>query len=287
MKMLKPVIKLSKFFLIVFVFVSILHASEGKVVQVYQFYPARFLPGFEGGKELSVLAEKYFAMDSGKLEDKVEEKSTSTIWIKGTLFRIDPEGAGEATSIILKSDRDSVIILDHKEKTSLELSVADLSKMSQGIMDFSPAEKPEKTVEAKIKLEKTGARRVINGIGCDGYTTSSSQDVSELWITQEKKELFVSFREWARSMSEVTKLEDFDDVLLNKLDVIDGFPVLVKTLTPAGLTVMEIKSIETISVSGDLFEPPADYTRKSYRDMVDEMLREMQKFLEEIGGEEK
>ena len=285
--------KLSIFLLILFTSASSLRASEGKILQAYQFFPAEFLPNFKEGEDLSGSAQKYFAMDPRILENTKAERSTATIWIKGSLFRIDPEGTGEVKSIIFKSARDSIVILDHKEKTSLELSVDDLSKMRRGLKDNFQAETAGRESETrtnaggkKSELTKLGKSKVINGHRCEGYAFSSAREISELWITEEGKELFKSFRDWGRSMSKLTRMKGLDETFIGKLDVMDGFPILLKTLPSSGYSVMEIKSIDERPVPDDLFQAPAAYRKESYEDMVNEMMKAMEEFFQGTEGKD-
>jgi hypothetical protein len=276
--------------LLVLIPYTMLQAAEGKIVQSYKHYPGRHLPGFGDGSDLSALAKKFFSMDLSSLESRVSESSTATVLIKGNMVRINPEDAKAANSVIFKADRKTVVILDHEGKTSLELSLDQLGKMSSEISYFpedpmydsneatretAPAEKPS--------IEKLGTSREINGFKCEGSRFDTDEDLSEVWITGENSDLFEDFKDWIESLSDAKGVKDLDENLMKKIEYFDGFPVLSKTITSSGLSVMEIKSIETVPVSAELFEAPEEYRKMSYQEMIIEMMKGMQKFLEEMG----
>lgn len=271
-----------------------LHSSEGRIIQSYRFFAAQVLPEAGFGLPLSDLARKYFALDPDGLPG--EEKSTTTLWIKNSMLRIDPDSSEAVRSILFMSEKDTVLVLDHREQTCLALSVNDLGRMNKTVVTQVPGEREGEAASTreqgegggKTVLEKLGTTKIIGGHRCAGYMHERSESMSEVWMAEENLDLFEPYKRMTMAISKISRMNEFNEDFSLTLDLLEGFPILVKTASAAGLSVMEIRKIEKMHVPDDLFRSPEGYRKETYEDMMWEMIDAMQEHFEgsRAGGRE-
>ena len=220
-------------------------------------------------------------------------KAQMTRYIDSSKVRFDTNGDKGKQTIIFRADKDVFWVINHTEKTYVEITREDMRRIKQMMdmlkkqMDELPPEKKaqmEKMMKQKMgdKMEKVKYKKVKSGIKvnqwtCDqymGYTGSSKK--SELWTTS-----FASLGLTINDFGAMKKMSEFfsemaggffnkdmfrSDIVPGQKKTADDFSgVPVKGQfyqNGAVASSMEIKEIKRQNLSPSLFELPAGYTKK-------------------------
>lgn len=178
------------------------------------------------------------------------------IWVAGDRLRRDD---GDATSTILRLDRNRLYIVNHQDRTYSELSLPlDLQKLgaSQDALKTVVQVKPSNETK---KIRSWNARRVevdvsnAAGLKLDGT----------LWVSTDV-EAYAALNRMAVSLA---ALQPGGANLARQLEEIGGFPVVQETDVEMNgsrfKTREELVSVETKAAPAGLYEPPAGYVKEA------------------------
>lgn len=220
-------------------------------------------------------------------------KTQMSRYIDSSKVRFDTDGEKGKQTIIYRVDKDAFWVINHTDKTYLEITREDMRKIKQMMdmmkkqMDQMPPEKRaqvEKMMKQKMgdKMEKIKYKKVKSGIKvnqwtCDQYEGySGSLKKSELWTTS-----FSSVGLNINDFSVLKKMSEFfsemaggfinrdmfrSDIIPGQKKTADDFsgvPVKGQFYKDGAMvSSMEIKEIKRENLSPSLFELPAGYTKK-------------------------
>ncbi len=201
-----------------------------------------------------------------------------------------------STEMIYRGDRELVWIVDHKQKSYIQMDRQTMNQMAErfsGVYKQLEAQlaqlPPEQREQAERmlhkqgpeapkpaptgELKKIGETREINGYVCVRYDfyLNGRRD-TELWVTRDSALNFSSMAQLLRSMGEFysgltrnlpgnSRARDFDFQALSNLD---GFPVLIRNFDGDVVTSeTQIRNIRRERVARDFFEAPEGYQAAS------------------------
>jgi hypothetical protein len=178
------------------------------------------------------------------------------IWVAGDKLRRDD---GDASSTILRLDRNKLYVVNHQDRTYSELSLPlDLQKLgaSQDILKTVVQVNP--TNETR-KIRSWNARKVevdvsnAAGLKLDGT----------LWVSKDV-EAYATLNRMAVSMA---ALQPGGANLARQLEQVGGFPVVQEAEVEMNgsrfKTREELVSVETKAAPAGLYEPPAGYAKEA------------------------
>jgi hypothetical protein len=196
----------------------------------------------------------------------------------------------EGMAVILRLDREVMIMIDRKEKKYHEITFKEMEQMMEGagammdaqmeMMKEQLAQLPEeqrKAVEEMMKsqkkpkgpdfkVSKTGESKTIGGYDCQEYViTEGGERSSTIWATRDAKEFELmrkDMEEFARRMQAIAKQGMQDSPQLP--EGIDGFPIVTEW---AGGRKSVVTTIEERSTPAAEFEAPAGFAKESFPGM--------------------
>lgn len=178
------------------------------------------------------------------------------IWVAGDMLRRDD---GDATSTILRLDRNKLYVVNHQDKTYSELSLPlDLQKLgaSQDVLKTTVQVKPSNETK---KIRSWSARRVEVGVS----NAAGLKLDGTLWVSKDV-EGYAALNRMAVSMA---ALQPGGANLARQLEEIGGFPVVQETDVEMNgsrfKTREELVSVETKAAPAGLYEPPAGYAKEA------------------------
>ncbi|MEK6795149.1 MAG: DUF4412 domain-containing protein [Spirochaetota bacterium] len=226
----------------------------------------------------------------GTMTSKNDGKETVTVMNgyaqKGNVREEFAEVRGAAAMekgdyIIYRSDKNTMYIVDTKEKSYMEMPLDAMGQMMGGMMEM-------KVSNPKVSSKAEGGEKV-SGYNCKKIVITSSYDMEmkvmfmttkshveqtqEIWAT---KDVSVGeFGDAYRGKAAKTGMKDLDKLVAREMAALgNAFPV--KTImtqkstsdgkTTVNTSVMTIESITTKALGNDLFTVPADYKKTSLAD---------------------
>lgn len=205
--------------------------------------------------------------------DGTRDKSTNengTIWISKNKMRQDD---GDATSIIIRIDKNKVYILNHTEKTYSEMDIpVDLEKnLTQ------EAKQIIKVMGISSSVIKTEETRVIKGWKSQKYAADISVSMMgmEMPMTMEiwaSRDTGINLKSFHKFYAVLLSINPFTRDLKEDLQKIDGYPVLTEI-------VMKVKCVETRSqeevisveerkIPRGTYDLPSEYTRVAFNPLI-------------------
>lgn len=189
--------------------------------------------------------------------EQLAEIQDMTYWIKGRKLRID----GPEYFAVMDMDERVMRTFQPSQKIYMEISLAQLEQMGQGMDDLADAE--AESSEAEVR--SLGDTRTINGMKATGYEVRAGGELSRGWVTEEHGALIESIRR-IMELAAVGEEEDDDDALSLLAEY--GLPILVQTYDGyETYDIEEILTVEAGTVSDDLFDIPAGYTKRTFPGM--------------------
>jgi len=233
--------------------------------------PVRWLFGKSIG-EIKALAEE---------APEAWEEQRTTLYIKGESFRFDVEVSGGKTSTIFRPDKEVIWNIMWAQKSYLEISQRDMREMMKGLRELSERmakqfgealpEEAREPAKPKIKVRRTGEKKTINGFPCEAFWVQVGDEISEIWMTKKYGQLKKAFEKVMQTMQkafpQVGPAGEEEKEPWELIKDYEGIPILEKKISGTTLEIEEVLRIEKKSVSSDIFEVPAGFERKSFKDI--------------------
>lgn len=229
------------------------------------------------------------------------QHAPSTMWIEGANMRVDSnEASAQATGILFDGAGKRMVILNDTDKSYMVITSEDMKRMKDSmkamraqaqarLKDMPPEQR--KRMEAMLdqmgggdqkpreyKFEKMGAKKTINGFGCEMYRLKIDGKVHEEdcvapWgPAAVQKSDFDALKPFFEQMS-----KDFsgaagnggDRDLLERINKAPGFPISRVPIEENGTRGEEeqLKSLKRGAIAGDKFAIPSGFTKKTLPQM--------------------
>ena len=181
---------------------------------------------------------------------KMDQPTTGQVhlWIAAGKLRRDE---GE-TSTIVRLDRGKVYVLNHADKTYLELAAPDLQKLA-------PA-----GAEMKVQVTATGETRKVGTWNARKYKVDISNPEglhldTTIWASKD----VASYQAYGRLAAALAAMQPGSGEWARQMQQIEGFPVLQEADVTMGgshfKTREELVAVETKDAPAGTYEPPAGY----------------------------
>lgn len=198
-----------------------------------------------------------------------------TLYIKGSKMRADVEQEGSPFSYMISDVNSGTVMMvsepgryyvkwDAGEMQEQMKSVGiDSSEMAQD--DTGSAERPE--------LREVGETMDISGMRCTAYEVIQDDGITRAWVTAEHKALQKTITALNQSFSTMFGEDEDSESDADELFWETGLPVRTQRISGGmmmGFTsyeVQDIISVESKSLSSDMFEVPAGFSEKSLQDL--------------------
>lgn len=193
-----------------------------------------------------------------------------TTWISKNKMRQDD---GDATSVIIRLDKNKVFILNHTDKTysemdlplKLEENLTPESKQLIQVMEISSSvEETRETEEIKgWKSKKFLADISISVMGMDMPMTM------EIWAS---KETGIHLKTFRRFYAVLLSMNPFTKDIVEEFQKIDGYPILTKiSMRVKGVETKsqeEVITVEETRAPRGTYDLPSEYTRVAYNPLI-------------------
>ncbi len=210
----------------------------------------------------------------------VGQPENSRVYAMPRKIRVEQAGSHQ---VILRADRDELILLDTSKKTYQKLRFSDLESMARTAqeqmhsamsqveeeMKGMPAEQRamvEKMMQklpgkpaaksATLTVEKTGEKKNINGFECTKYiATEDGKTVLTAWTTQDVKDFSALHEDWVSMQKRLAKMSPSMDAAGEAYGKMEGFPIQIDM----GEIRTVVTKVEQRNTPPDAFEVPPGY----------------------------
>ena len=216
---------------------------------------------------------------------------TSTIWVKGNLFRTDTKENGEKMAIIFDAKTQKMTTISWKEKKAM---VVDVGKMMKAINNMAEQMGKALGMDANamkqmmqgnqppaendlFTLKSTGKKKKINGFNCELYMgTDKEGNPLRVWLATPPatlKQAFDSIEEMTKAMEKVKEMQDKESKFYEKTN---KMPILKKWVeNNTDFNFEEFVSFKKQPVSQDLFKVPSGFKIVSMENMMQNQMMKM------------
>jgi len=196
----------------------------------------------------------------------------------------------DATSIIIRLDREKIYTANHTKKTYTEMTFAEMEefakklKSQMGGMNAQLEEKlknlppdqrkmmeermsafmPKTGAEQKVDLKATGDQKVIGGHPCRKYSAvRGDKEMASFWIASDIHGFDSMKKDWLEFSKRMASLSPMSG-LADAYAKIDGFP-METDMTGGGTSV--VTKLDARSTPAGEFEVPSGYTKTALDQM--------------------
>lgn len=201
------------------------------------------------------------------------EKSSAengTTWISKNKMRQDE---GNATSVIIRLDKNKVFILNHKEKTYSEMGLP--INLEENLTQ--EAKQVIKVMKISSSIEKTQDTRVVRDWKSQKFAADISISVlgMEMPMTMEiwaSRDTGINLKTFRKFYAVLLSINPFTKDLMDDFQKIEGFPVLTKiSMRVKGVETQsqeEVVMIEERKAPRGTYDLPREYTRTAYNPLI-------------------
>jgi len=200
------------------------------------------------------------------------EKSNEdgTTWISKNKMRQDED---EATSIIIRLDKNKVYILNHIDKTYSEMDLP--VKIEENITP--EAKRITHVTKITSSVIETREKRLIRDWNSQKFTADISISMMgmdmpmtmEIWAT---KETGINLKAFRKFYAVLLSMNPFTKDLVEEFQKIEGYPVLTKiTMQVKGVETKsreEVVSVEEGKAPKGTYDIPSDYTLVAFNPLI-------------------
>jgi hypothetical protein len=179
------------------------------------------------------------------------------IWVAGDRLRRDD---GDASSTILRLDRNKLYLVNHQDRTYSELSLPlDLQKLAAASQDLLKTVVQVNPTNQTKKIRSWKARKVE----VDVSNAAGLKLDATLWVSTDVE----AYAALNRMVVSLAALQPGGATLARQLEQIGGFPVVQEAEVELNgsrfKTREELVSVETRTAPAELYEPPAGYVKEA------------------------
>jgi hypothetical protein len=173
---------------------------------------------------------------------------SSGMQMKGGVMRMVGPDAASGYGL-LDLGRHAIVMVDPSTRSYFEFPM--------------PAGPPPPAARSPVRpvVRALGQTRRINGVSVTGYEYRAPDLIIRGWVTKDFPGLTGSMRAAMAQMGDRDE-PDEEDLAMSQI-MQNGFPILVITLTDRTLKLEETVSIQPASLSADLFNVPAGFTKRT------------------------
>jgi hypothetical protein len=180
---------------------------------------------------------------------------------------------GDATSIIIRLDKNKVFILNHIEKAYSEMDLP--INLEDNLTE--EAKQIIKVMKISSSVEETEETRLIRGWKSQKFTADISiymmgmemPMTMEIWAS---KKTGINLRTFHKFYSVLLAINPFTKDLMEDFKKIDGYPVLTKiSMQVKGVettSLEEVLTIEETKAPRGIFDLPSEYSRIAYNPLL-------------------
>jgi hypothetical protein len=230
-------------------------------------------------EEMRKVAAQIFSIPMDRLMDMARsgdaELMDMTLYIKGSKMRADVKEEGSPFSYMI-SDVNSGVVMMVNEPGRYYVKW-DAGEMQERLksMGIDPSEMANDDMESaeRPQLREVGETMDINGMRCTAYEVMHDGGFARAWVTAEHKALQKTITALTESFSAMIGEDEDSEFDADELFWEKGMPVRTQRMsggTMMGFSTYEVQdiiSIESKSLSSDMFEVPAGYAEKSLQDL--------------------
>jgi hypothetical protein len=197
-------------------------------------------------------------------------ENEGTIWISKNKMRQDD---GDATSIIIRQDKNKVFILNHMDKTYSEMDLP--LKLEENLTN--EAKQIIQVMKISSSVTETQETQVIKGWKSKKFLANISISMMrmnmpmtmEIWAT---KETGINLKTFRRFYLVLLSMNLFTKDLVEEFKKIEGYPVLTKiSMTVKGVETKsqeEVITVEESKAPRGTYDLPSEYTRVAYNPLI-------------------
>jgi uncharacterized protein DUF4412 len=193
--------------------------------------------------------------------------------VEGTTYYVSPSAIRKTSpgfsDVIDRVDRGTIIFLNHRSKTYIEIPAAEArAKIATSMTNLDPQQKAmlhQMGLDAPAQLTKVGPGKDIAGYPTEKYSLKTGMAQGELWITQSLQFPTAYYRDFnllsgvAGPLGDGGKVAEVHGVVLKR--IMTG--VMGRGMNgDHGETAI---SVERGTIPASMFEPPAGYQKASGR----------------------
>lgn len=210
-------------------------------------------------------------MKKGKADGDPKTR-TGTLWIAADKMRMD----GENGSVLLKTGKDSLYLIDNKKKTYTGISMSQIADPSPKNEEMPPevAAMMGNMMKMEVTIEPTNETKTINTWNCTKYLQTMKMmgtvTTSELWATTDIKVDPGMFKKFSASLFlNNPSMKKMAAQIQKEYEKINGFVVYsAGTSTVMGKetrTTSEIRDMKESDAPAGIYEVPANYKQKPWK----------------------
>lgn len=194
------------------------------------------------------------------------------MWLTENKARND---MAEDQSVIVRLDKKCLYLLNHKEKTVMEIPLDPVSLPKEGEIEVSQLpEEMQEMMKPKIQIRETGETKVIHGWPCKKYIQTMEMGMgpsstSEIWASTEVKLDFQLFSKFNAAMMALNPMiRGMVEELEKETQKIKGVAVLTETtsmiMNQKVKSSVELLEVKTETAPSGIFDIPANYKMKKW-----------------------
>lgn len=156
----------------------------------------------------------------------------------------------------------TVYHLDPASKTYTEMKLEDMG-MPAGMDPKAQAMMKNMMAQQRMQVSPANETKAIEGYPCKKYNVTMMGMKSEYWVSKEVKgykHMMDISRKVARAYEKSPMMSQMN--VMEIMEKMDGFPVLVESRVMGGQSVSTLKKVEEKDLGDDLFKVPSGYTLK-------------------------
>lgn len=201
-------------------------------------------------------ASKLLALREALAADGAIDIVQTTIYLAGDRMRVEAEGEqGRTYSIVdLRKGVSYFVLPDQKEY--VELTKAELNPTGN---------QAEPSALQVVALKRS---QEVAGMQAAGYEVENDTTTVRVWVTNDRPALSTAFKRLTAALNQFTPNGDSDPEVV--IGGRHGFPVLIQRIDQDTYQVEQVTSIEVRAVPADRFALPADFTRRTMKELMAE-----------------
>ncbi len=228
-------------------------------------------------EEMRKVAAQIFSIPMDRLMDMARsgdaELMDMTLYIKGSKMRADVKQEGSPFSYMISDVNSGVVLMVSEPGRYYVKWSADEMKEQMKAMGIDPSETGEEEAGEGPRLREVGETMDINGMRCTAYEVLQDGELTRAWVTTEHKGLQKTISSLSKSLAKIFGEGEDSGSSADELFWEKGMPVRTQQVYGGMMMgfsryeVQDIISVESKSLSNDIFEVPAAYTEKTLQEL--------------------
>lgn len=217
--------------------------------------------GFEVSESMfDVPTERILALRDELEGDGAMHVEEIAVYMKGRMVRSDMETDEGPMYAMMDLEQGIMRMVQPSQSRYIEITKQDMERMKSMMPDMGGAS------SLQPEPRETGLSKSINGMSCVAYDIDKDEGTTRVWVSKDNAQLVEAFSGLMEGVNAMAMDEDETDesALVAKY----GFPVLTLRLGHDTYEIEETLSVDSQSVSDELFAVPAGYSKMTMADMM-------------------